>query len=252
MTWQLLSGGCKITGNSSPHLSIPQHVAIIMDGNGRWAAQHGLPRIEGHRRGVANAKNVVSVCAALGVKYLTLYAFSTENWKRPPAEVLGLFDILAGVIDEAIEFGRVERVRFRAIGRVEGLPLHLQEVIKRAMEATRDFDRIHVNVCLNYGARDEILMAVRKILMDRVPLEEITEARFSQNLYTRDVPEPDLIIRTGGEQRLSNFLLWQAAYTELYFTDVLWPDFDEVELRRALDDYQHRQRRFGAVPGVIG
>ncbi len=223
-----------------------------MDGNGRWAVQRGLPRIEGHRRGVSNAKNAVSVCVASGVRYLTLYAFSTENWRRPASEVFELFGIMADIIDDAIDFGRAEQARFRAIGKVEGLPPKLQEVIRRAAEATRDFDRIHVNVCLNYGARDEIMAAVRKMVIEKVPPEELTESQFAGNLYTAGLPDPDLIIRTGGEQRLSNFLLWQAAYAELYFTDVLWPDFDEAEIRKALESYARRQRRFGAVTDGVG
>lgn len=221
-----------------------------MDGNGRWAAQRSLPRIEGHGRGVNNAKNAVSVFAANGVKYLTLYAFSTENWRRPASEVRGLFGIMADIIDDAIDFGRAEQARFRAIGKVEELPPKLQEVIRRATEATRDFDRIHVSVCLNYGARNEIMAAVQKLVIEKVSPEEVTEGLFAEKLYTAGLPDPDLIIRTGGEQRLSNFLLWQAAYAELYFTDVLWPDFDEAEIRKALESYGRRQRRFGAVTGV--
>jgi len=223
-----------------------------MDGNGRWAAQRSLPRIEGHRRGVNNAKNSVSVCAANGVKYLTFYAFSTENWRRPMTEVVGLFGIMADIIDDAIDFGRAEQARFQAIGKVERLPPRLQEVIRRATEATKDFNRIHVSVCLNYGARDEILAAVQKLVVEKVSPEEITETRFARNLYTSGLPDPDLIIRTGGEQRLSNFLLWQAAYAELYFTDVLWPDFGEAEIQKALESYGRRQRRFGAVTGGVG
>ncbi|MEW6142688.1 MAG: polyprenyl diphosphate synthase [Chloroflexota bacterium] len=241
----------NISSSDLNNLAVPRHVAIIMDGNGRWAAQRGLPRIEGHRRGVNNAKDVVSACAARGVKHLTLYAFSTENWRRPAAEILGLFDIVTRIIDQAIDYGRAEQVRFRAIGRIERLPSKLQEVIHRAEEATRGFDRIHVSVCLNYGSRDEILAAVQKLVAEKVPPEKVTEDLFARSLYTAGMPDPDLIIRTGGEQRLSNFLLWQAAYAELYFTDVLWPDFDEAEISRALDSYARRQRRFGAVAGGV-
>jgi undecaprenyl diphosphate synthase len=226
---------------------VPAHVAIILDGNGRWAAQRGLPRIEGHRRGVDNARNIVSACALLGIRHLTLYAFSTENWRRPAAEVAGLFGIMSEVIDRAIDFGRKEGVRFRALGKIEALPVKLQEAIKRAADATAGLERINVNVCINYGARDELVDVMKRLLAERSPPEAITEEFISRRLYTSGQPDPDLVIRTGGEQRLSNFLLWQSAYAELYFTDVLWPDFDGGELRQALESFSRRQRRFGAV-----
>jgi len=236
--------------SGSNGLVVPQHVAIIMDGNGRWAERRGLPRIEGHRRGANCAREAVATCLDHGVKFLTLYAFSTENWSRPLTEVLGIFGLMADIMDKAIDFARERGVRFQSLGRTDGLPPKVQEIIARATEATRDLRAFTVSVCLNYGARDEILTAVRRLMSDGVAPGDVSESLFARYLHTSNLPDPDLIIRTGGEQRLSNFLLWQAAYAELYFTDVLWPDFRREELVKALESYGGRQRRFGTVSGV--
>ncbi len=233
--------------NSDQLTAIPQHVAIIMDGNGRWAEQRRLPRIEGHRRGVNNMRSAIDTLSRHGVKNLTLYAFSTENWKRSPHEVFGLFNIMASVIQQGIDFAREKGIRFQSLGGLDALPRRLQEEIRRATEATRGNSTMTVSACINYGSRDEILTAVRRLIEQGTAASEVTEELFSRQLYTAGLPDPDLIIRTGGEQRLSNFLLWQAAYAELYFTDVLWPDFNEEEIEKALDSYSRRQRRFGKV-----
>jgi undecaprenyl diphosphate synthase len=218
-----------------------------MDGNGRWAAEKGLPRLEGHRRGIETAREAALTFIEYGIPCLTLYAFSTENWKRPAAEVLGLFGLMADFMDNGLAFAVEHGIRFQPLGRVDELPPLLQKGVRRVMDATRDCHRLTACVCLNYGARAEMVHAIRTLVERGVPSKEITEERVSKELYTAGLPDPDLIIRTGGEQRLSNFLLWQAAYAELYFTETLWPDFGPAEIRAALESYSGRQRRFGAV-----
>ena len=232
--------------------TVPRHIAIIMDGNGRWAAQRNLPRVAGHRRGVANIQKVVRILAARGVGVVTLYAFSTENWRRPTAEVNALMAILAAEIEPQTRELHEAGVRLVHLGDPNPLDGDLQNAIARAEQFTAANDGLLLNVAFNYGGRDEILSAVRRILADGVSPAAVDEALFGRYLYTDGCPDPDLIIRTGGEQRLSNFLIWQAAYSEYYHTPVLWPDLDEAELDRALAEYQQRQRRFGALDGQHG
>jgi undecaprenyl diphosphate synthase len=231
-----------------PLAHIPQHVAIIMDGNGRWAQARGLPRLAGHRAGTENIRRVLEGCVELGVKILTIYAFSTENWGRPQAEVLGLIRILGEVIDHETANLNRNGVRLRHIGRMEGIPPALQQKVLQAIETTRNNDRLILNVAFNYGGRDEILHVVQQIVRAQVKPEDINEALFNQYLFTAGQPDPDLIVRTGGEWRLSNFLIWQAAYAEYYTTPVFWPDFDKDQLYMALQAYNQRERRFGLVP----
>ncbi len=226
---------------------IPTHVAIIMDGNGRWARARGLPRLAGHRAGTENLRRVIRACVEFGIKILTIYAFSTENWGRPEAEVRGLLSILEQVIDSELEELHSQGVQLRHLGRLEGLSPQLQEKVRHAIELTKNNDRLILNVAFNYGGRDEILQAVRRILADGVRPEEVNENLFTRYLYTAGLPDPDLIIRTSGELRVSNFLIWQAAYAEYYATPVYWPDFDKEELRKALVEYSRRQRRFGVL-----
>lgn len=226
---------------------IPCHVAIIMDGNGRWALRRGLPRLAGHRAGTENIRRVIECFACHGVKYLTLYAFSTENWARPEEEVRGLMEILKEVLDREVENLHRQGARLLHIGNLEVLDPDLQAAVRRAIDLTKHNDRITVAVAFNYGGRAEILDAVRRIIAAGVRPEEVTEELFASYLHTAGLPDPDLIIRTAGEQRLSNFLIWQAAYAEYYFTPVLWPDFDEAEVARALEAYARRERRFGGL-----
>jgi undecaprenyl diphosphate synthase len=231
-----------------PQEKIPTHIAIIMDGNGRWARQRGLPRLAGHRAGTENIRRIVEGCIEYGVRYLTLYAFSTENWDRPEPEVQGLMEILSEVIDrETPELHRAG-VQLRHIGRLEGLPEHLHKAVMDAVDLTKDNEKLTLQVAFNYGGRAEIVEAVRRIIRSGLPPEAVTEASFSQYLYTAGVPDPDLIIRTAGERRLSNFLIWQAAYSEYWFTPVYWPDFGKEQLREAILEYSKRLRKFGRIP----
>lgn len=226
---------------------VPYHIGIIMDGNGRWAQERGQPRVMGHRAGTKNIRRVLEACVKYGVKVLTLYAFSTENWGRPPAEVRGLMQLLSQTIrDELDELDR-QGVQIRHSGSLVGISEQLKKQILHAVEVTRHNDRIVLNVAFNYGGRAEIIDAVQRIIRDRMPVDAITEETFSHYLYTDGLPDPDLIIRTGGEYRLSNFLVWQAAYAEYYATPTYWPDFDEEELYKALQAYSERDRRFGRV-----
>lgn len=229
---------------------IPQHVAIIMDGNGRWAKQRNLPRLAGHRAGTDNIRHIIETFAEFNVKYLTLYAFSTENWSRPEREVKGLIMILGQVIKrEAMNLHR-SGVRIRHLGRLEALAPKLQKQVLDAIELTKNNTRLTLGVAFNYGGRAEILDAVRRIISEKIPVERIDEALFNQYLYTADLPDPDLIIRTAGEMRLSNFMLWQAAYSEYYSTPTLWPDFGPRDVEAALTAFSQRQRRFGSLePG---
>jgi undecaprenyl diphosphate synthase len=227
---------------------LPQHVAIIMDGNGRWAKQRGLPRLAGHRQGVDTAQKVIEIFIEYKIPYLTLYAFSTENWNRPQREIDGIFKILEGRLEEGIKFAQENGIRIRHLGKPDGLPLRLQERVKRALELTHNNTRMTVSLAFNYGGRDEIVEATRNLILSCISPQDINEKLFSQYLYTADIPDPDLVIRTGGEMRLSNFLIWQSAYAEIYFTPVLWPDFGKKEIDKALIIYSQRQRRFGGLP----
>lgn len=225
----------------------PRHIAIIMDGNGRWARQRHLPRLAGHRAGTENIRRIVTECAEQGVHYLTLYAFSTENWSRPSAEVDGLMRILSDFIDrETINLHR-EGVRLRHLGRLDNISADLRQKILDAIELTRDNARITLAVAFNYGGRADIVDAVRELIALGVTADEVTEEMISDHLSTRGMPDPDLIIRTSGEWRLSNFLIWQAAYSEYWTTPVYWPDFSPEHLRQAINDYGQRERRFGGL-----
>lgn len=226
---------------------IPHHVAIVMDGNGRWAVQRGLPRLAGHRAGTENIRRIIEAFRRYGVKYLTLYAFSTENWVRPREEVRGLMGILGEVIKKETRNLHEKGVRIRHLGRLEGLSKRLQGAVLQALELTRDNTGMTLSVAFNYGGRAEIVDALRKIIREGIPAERVDEALLSNYLYTAGLPDPDLIIRTAGEMRLSNFLIWQSAYSEYYSTPTLWPDFDDKEVEKALLAYSQRQRRFGGL-----
>jgi undecaprenyl diphosphate synthase len=229
---------------------IPTHVAIIMDGNGRWALARGLPRLLGHRAGTENLRRIITACVEFGVKYLTIYAFSTENWGRPREEVEGLMNILEDVIDRELAELNKEGVQLRHIGRLERLDPKLQEKVLQAIELTRHNDRLVLNVAFNYGGRDEIVNAIQKMIKDEVKVEDVTSDLVSHYLYTAGVPDPDLIIRTSGELRVSNFLIWQGAYSEWYVTSVYWPDFNKEEFRKALNTFSQRERRFGGLSQI--
>lgn len=237
---QLIINGLSVELNP---VKAPRHIAIIMDGNGRWAMARGLPRTEGHKAGAAAVRTVVEECRRLGIGYLTLYAFSSENWNRPPGEIAALFSLLLEFL--AVETPQLERrgIALHVLGDLEGLPLPQRAALNRAMAKTAKGKDMHLNLALNYGSRAEILRAARS--MSHLPPEQITDDAFSSALYTAGQPDPDLLIRTSGELRLSNFLLWQCAYTELYFTDIYWPDFNAAELRAAIAAYAARDRRFG-------
>lgn len=226
---------------------LPRHVAIIMDGNGRWANERGLPRLHGHRAGTDNVRTVLEASVEFGIEYLTIYAFSTENWSRPPSEVRGLFEIMAEVIRSETEELRRNGVCVRHIGRAEGIPEALARAIQEATTLTRDNHRLVLNVAFNYGGRAELVDAVRRMIADQVAPDAVSEELIGKYLYTGGQPDPDLIIRTAGEMRLSNFLIWQSAYAEYYFTQTYWPDFGRDELQRALATYARRQRRYGRV-----
>lgn len=228
----------------------PKHVAIIMDGNGRWAQQRGLSRLDGHRAGAENIRRVIEIFTEFHLKFLSLYAFSTENWRRPAEEVRGLLQISDEMIDREIQYAQKRNIKFRHLGRLDGLPNEIRQKIQRAIELTQNNTGMVINIAFNYGGRDEILEAVRRLVAQNVKVDDINETFFSQHLYTAGLPDPDLIIRTGGEMRLSNFLIWQAAYAELYSTPVFWPDFGRMEIEKALIAYSERQRRFGSLePG---
>lgn len=226
---------------------IPTHVGIIMDGNGRWAAERGLPRLAGHRAGTENLRRTLEASVEFGIKILTIYAFSTENWQRPDSEVQGLLRILEQMLKREVKNLHRNGVRLRHLGRSEGLSQGLQEEIRKAIELTSNNSQITLNVAFNYGGRTEIVDACRRLLADKVDPEQLDEALLSDYLYTAGQPDPDLIIRTSGEMRLSNFLVWQAAYAEYYCTPTYWPDFDKEELRKALQAYGQRKRRFGGL-----
>ena len=230
---------------------VPIHVAIIMDGNGRWAKARGLPRLAGHRAGTENLRRIIRACVEFGIRHLTIYAFSTENWGRPEAEVKGLMNILENVIDRELKELHREGVQLRHIGQLAGLSPSTQKRVRHAIELTRNNDRLILNLAFNYGGREEIVHAIQRLMADGVKPEEVSEELISSYLDTAGQPDPDLIIRTSGELRVSNFLIWQGAYTELYVTPTLWPDFDREELRQALIHYGSRERRFGLISAQV-
>jgi len=229
--------------------NIPKHIAIIMDGNGRWARKRGMPNIVGHTAGVDTIRSVIEIAQESGVKILTLYAFSTENFSRPPKEVEGLMRLLDRYLDEEKEKLIKHNVQFRVIGNIEKFPLRVQGKIKSMSEATKDNEGLILNLALGYGSRAEIVQAVRRISEDtktgKLASDEVNEELFSSYLYTSDLPDPELLIRTSGEMRISNFLLWQLSYAEIYITKKLWPDFKKEDFKKALEAYSQRERRFG-------
>jgi len=226
---------------------VPGHIAIIMDGNGRWATERGLPRAAGHRAGAENIRRVIERFAEHDVRYVTLFAFSTENWKRPPSEVSVIFQLIDRFLQRELHNMQRDNVRVRHLGHLEQLPKPLAERINNAVELTKSNDGLMLNICLSYGSRDEIVTAVKRIAEAGIPTEAITEETVSANLLTGGLPDPDLVIRTAGEQRISNFLLWQNAYAELYFTSGYWPDFGREDVDLALAEYGHRKRKFGKL-----
>lgn len=227
---------------------VPEHIAIIMDGNGRWAKKRGMPRTAGHKEGLSSAKKIVSAAAKLGIKYITLYTFSTENWKRTQEEVGFLMNLIRSHLRAEFDFYKKNGIRVRQIGDLDGLPKDVKSEILNAEKDTEHFTGTTCILAINYGGRDEIARAVRKIINQDIPSDKITEEFIEKNLDTQDIPAVDLLIRTGGEKRLSNFLLWQNAYAEFIFTDTLWPDYNEEEFFNEIEEFQKRNRRFGGVP----
>jgi len=224
---------------------VPRHVAIIMDGNGRWAKKRGLPRVDGHRAGTEAVRGVITRCRELGIGHLTLYTFSKENWGRPAAEVKFLFDLLVRFLTQELPLLLRQDIRLSLLGEPGDVPLAARKVLAHVIDKTARCSAMRLNLALNYSGRDEILRACRRLIAQDVPPEDVTEERLSAELYTAGQPDPDLIIRTSGEMRLSGYLLWQSTYSELYFTDILWPDFTAAHLDIALAEFQHRTRRFG-------
>ncbi len=238
------------TFDKSALTKIPTHVAIIMDGNGRWARKRSLPRLAGHRAGVQNMRRVLEGAVEFGIRVLTIYAFSTENWARPDEEVHGLIGMIDEVLQREVPELHKNGVQLRHLGRLEGISDAMKERVRKAIEMTKDNDRIVLNVAFNYGGRAEILDAIRKMIEDRVSPNQVDETLFANYLYTSRLPDPDLIVRTASEMRLSNFLIWQSAYAEYYTTSTLWPDFDKQELYKALLTFSQRNRRFGKLENV--
>lgn len=232
-------------------LNIPNHVAIIMDGNGRWAKKKRMPRNYGHTQGSKNVEKICEIAYKMGIQYLTVYAFSTENWRRPKEEVDALMKLLQTYLETSVKTSAKNNMRVRIIGDISKLSEDIKKSIANLEEASKDNTGLKFQVAINYGSRDELIRAAKKIALDvkmnKTDIDQIDEETFGEYLDTKDIPDPDLLIRTSGEQRLSNFLLWQFAYTEFYFTDVLWPDFDEKELKRAVEYYSSRTRKFGGV-----
>ena len=225
---------------------LPKHIAIIMDGNRRWARERGLPDGKGHEAGAENLQKIVEYCRDIGIKHLTVYALSTENWrKRSPMEVKGLFNLLVTIVKKKAEEYRKSGIKFFVLGNFQAFPLKVKDAIKKILSIAVVEQKIQFNIALNYGGRDEIVTALKKIIKDKIPENKITEDLISDYLYTKNQPDPDLIIRPGGEFRLSNFLIWQMSYAELFFTDILWPDFTPKEMEKAIFWYQQRDRRMG-------
>ena len=235
---KILSGG-----------DIPKHIAIIMDGNGRWATSQNLPRLAGHREGIKSVREIVRICGEIGIEYLTLYTFSSENWNRPVKEVSSIMKLLFSTIKKEVQNLHKNNVRLLAIGKLDDLPQKPYQEIMEGINKTKENTGLNLILALSYGSRQELLRAVRRIVdsskIDKIKIDEIDEDMISKELYTSEIPDPDLLIRTGGENRISNFLLWQSAYTEFYMVDVFWPEFREKELINSIEDYQARQRRFG-------
>lgn len=234
-------------------MNVPNHIAIILDGNGRWAKNRGMPRSYGHVKGCANLETICDDIKELGVKYLTVYAFSTENWKRSREEIDGLMKLFRNYLKKCIRISTKNKMRVRVIGDITAFDKDIQDGILKLEEHSSQYDELHFQLALNYGSRDEMVRGARKMLEDckagKLSAQDMDEERFSSYLDTSGLPDPDLMIRTSGEQRLSNFLLWQLAYTEFYFTDVPWPDFNKDELVKAIDKYNERDRRYGGVKG---
>ena len=232
-------------------VNLPSHIAIIMDGNGRWANARGLPRIAGHREGVRTVRKITEICGKLGIQALTLYTFSSENWKRPVAEVGALMKLLVSSLRKEVSDLMKNNVRFTVIGDMNKFDQQIQNELKNAFQKTKNNSGLNLNLALNYGSRQEILYATRKLVekvtLGEIEIKDISEDLFSQMLHTKDLSDPDLLIRTGGEFRISNFLLWQIAYTEIHITDLYWPEFDKQDLMNAIYDYQNRERRFGKI-----
>lgn len=229
---------------------LPRHIAIILDGNGRWAKKRGLPRTAGHVEGSENFRRIATYCKNIGVEYLTVYAFSTENWKRPPEEVGAIMKLLGKYLHEAVDTMAKDHIRMKILGDVSALSPELRSLVDKTEKISQGYDGFQANICLNYGGRDEIIRAARRWAQDAAEGKvsgELTEEIFSSYLYSAGIPDPDLLIRPGGEQRISNFLLWQCAYSEFYYTDTLWPDFTPNDLDKAIEVYRSRDRRFGGV-----
>lgn len=237
----------KTTGTPGEFQKLPVHIAIIMDGNGRWAAARGLPRLAGHRAGTENLRRIITACVEFGIQYLTIYAFSTENWGRPADEVNGLMKIVEDVIEKELGELNCQGVQLRHIGHLEGLNESLKKKVVNAVEMTKNNSRLVLSIAFNYGGRDEIVCAVRRMVAEGIKPEDITEKKLGEYLFTAGTPDPDMIIRTSGEFRVSNFLIWQGAYSEMYSCPAYWPDFDKEELRKALQAYAKRDRRYGKL-----
>ncbi len=246
-----MSTNDDITSTRNSRATVPEHIAIIMDGNGRWARQRGLPRIAGHRAGAESVRRSVDACKSLGIKYLTLYAFSSENWQRPESEIEALMQLLERFLKEKTEEMIKHNVRLNAIGRTDMLPKKIQEQLNKAIQATSNNTALSLNLALSYGSREEIVDATKAIAQKAaagtIEIEDIDKSMFSDHLYTVGQPDPDLLIRTSGELRLSNFLLWQLSYSEIIIIDKFWPDFAESDLYQAIEHFSNRNRRFGAL-----
>ncbi len=228
---------------------VPRHIAIILDGNGRWAKKRGLPRTAGHAAGSETFRKIATYCKNIGVEYLTVYAFSTENWKRPEEEVSTIMKLLNRYLEEAIATMEKDKIKMKIFGNVEGLSPQLRALVEKTDEISQKYEGFQANICLNYGGRDEIVNAAKRYAQDLAEgkVGELSEELFSNYMYSTGIPDPDLLIRPGGEKRISNFLLWQCAYSEFYYTDVLWPDFNEKELDKAIEEFKRRDRRYGGV-----
>jgi len=238
------------TAGERERSGLPRHIAIILDGNGRWAKKRGMPRTAGHLAGSENFRKIATYCKNIGVEYLTVYAFSTENWKRPQDEVSAIMKLLDKYLHEAISTMEKDQIRMKVFGDVSGLSPKLQSLVEETNAISQRYEGFQANICLNYGGRDEIINAAKRYARDLAEgkaSENISEEDFGQYMYSAGIPDPDLLIRPGGEQRISNFLLWQCAYSEFYFTDVLWPDFTSKELDKAIAEFQKRDRRYGGV-----
>lgn len=240
----------NISNAAGEKTGLPRHIAIILDGNGRWAKKRGLPRTAGHAVGAETFRRIATYCKNIGIEYLTVYAFSTENWNRPEDEVKTIMKLLKKYLDEAIETMERDHIKMRVFGNVGALTPELQAMVERTNEISKRYDGFQANICINYGGRDEIVRAAHSYAQDVADGRakgELTEEKFSEYLYSSGICDPELLIRPGGEKRISNFLLWQCAYSEFYFTDVLWPDFSPEELDKAIEEYKRRDRRFGTV-----